>query len=210
MIITEEIYQYSEAHTFLPNDALATLERQTHLRTTQPHMLSGHLQGALLTLFVKMADAKNVLDIGTFTGYSAICLAAGLSEGGIVHTIDIDEEKKGIVQEHITQSGLHDKIKTHIGKALDIIPTLKAPFDVVFIDADKENYAAYYDAVLPMMRKGGLIIADNVLWKGKVLEPNQDRKTAIIHEFNQKVFSDDRVEKLLLPIRDGLMIARIK
>ena len=209
MIFEDAIYHYCEQHTNLPNPALQELERQTNLRTTQPHMLSGHLQGQLLTLLTQLCNAQTVIDIGTFTGYSAICLAAGVQEGGIVHTIDIDEEKRSIVHEFIEKSGFRQKIKTHIGKALDIIPTLNAPFDLVFIDADKESYLEYFDIVIDKMRKGGLIIADNVLWKGKVLSENKDKKTAIIDEFNKKVMADSRVEKLLLPLRDGLMIARV-
>jgi caffeoyl-CoA O-methyltransferase len=173
-------------------------------------MMSGHLQGQLLTLLAGLASAKIILDIGTFTGYSAISLAAGLCEGGMVHTIDIDEEKTSLVNEFIEKSGFRQKITTHLGKALDIIPTLETPFDVVFIDADKETYAAYFDAVIDKMRSGGLIIADNVLWKGKVLQEQKDKKTTIIDDFNKKVENDRRVENLLLPIRDGLMIARVK
>jgi caffeoyl-CoA O-methyltransferase len=210
MIFEEAIYQYCEAHTTLPNEALTELERQTNIRTMQPHMMSGHLQGQLLTMLAGLASAKIILDIGTFTGYSAISLAAGLSEGGMVHTIDIDEEKTPLVNEFIEKSGFRQKITTHLGEALDIIPTLESPFDVVFIDADKETYAAYFDAVIEKMRPGGLIIADNVLWKGKVLQENKDKKTAIIDDFNKKVENDERVENLLLPIRDGLMIARVR
>jgi caffeoyl-CoA O-methyltransferase len=210
MVFEEAIYQYCEAHTTLPNESLTELERQTNIRTMQPHMISGHLQGQLLTMLTKMVAAKTVLDIGTFTGYSAICLAAGVAEGGVVHTMDIDEEKSNLVHEFIEQSGFRQKIVTHLGEALAIIPKLETPFDVVFIDADKENYAAYFNAVINKMQTGGLIIADNVLWKGRVLNEAKDKKTAIIDEFNKKIAHDERVENLLLPIRDGLMIARVK
>lgn len=210
MVFEEAIYQYCEAHTTLPNEALTELERQTNIQTMQPHMMSGHLQGQLLTMLAALASAKIILDIGTFTGYSAISLAAGLSEGGMVHTIDIDEEKSSLVNEFIEKSGFRQKITTHLGEALSIIPTLESPFDVVFIDADKEAYAAYFDAVIDKMRSGGLIIADNVLWKGKILQDKKDKKTAIIDDFNKKIKNDPRVENLLLPIRDGLMIARVK
>jgi caffeoyl-CoA O-methyltransferase len=206
---TELIYDYCDLHSSLPNPILPELERQTHLRTTQPHMLSGHLQGELLTLLAKMIQAKTIVDIGTFTGYSAICLAAGVMENGIVHTIDIDEEKKTFVHEFIEKAGFQHLIKQHIGNAMEIIPTLDAPFDIVFIDADKEAYAAYFDIVIEKMSKGGLIISDNVLWKGKVIQAQQDKKTSIIHAFNQKIMNDARVENLLLPLRDGLMIARV-
>lgn len=206
---TDSIYDYCDLHTTLSNPILIELERQTHLRTTQPHMLSGHLQGELLTLLAKMIQAKTILDIGTFTGYSAICLAAGVAENGIVHTIDIDEEKTPFVKEFIEKSGFQDIIKQHIGNALELIPTFDFPFDLVFIDADKEAYADYFDTVIEKMNKGGLIIADNVLWKGKVIHEQKDKKTSIIHEFNQKVMNDARVENLLLPLRDGLLIARV-
>lgn len=206
---TDSIYDYCDSHTSISNPILSELERQTHLRTTQPHMLSGHLQGELLTLFTKMIQAKTILDIGTFTGYSAICLAAGVAENGIVHTIDIDEEKKPFVREYVEKAGYQNIIKQHIGNALEIIPTLDYPFDLVFIDADKEAYADYFDVVIEKMSKGGLIISDNVLWKGKVIQEHKDKKTSIIHEFNQKIMNDARVENLLLPLRDGLMIARV-
>jgi caffeoyl-CoA O-methyltransferase len=210
MVFEDAIYQYCEAHSSLPNEILPALERQTNLRTMQPHMISGQLQGQLLTMFTRLTAAKVVLDIGTFTGYSAICLAAGLAADGVVHTIDIDEEKSPLVNEFIEASGFRQQIKTHLGEALSIIPTLDVPFDVVFIDADKENYAAYFDAVIDKMRSGGLIIADNVLWKGKILNENKDKKTSIIDDFNKKINTDARVENLLLPIRDGLMVARVK
>jgi predicted O-methyltransferase YrrM len=210
MVFEDAIYQYCEAHSSLPNEVLPALERQTNLRTMQPHMISGQLQGQLLTMFARLTAAKVVLDIGTFTGYSAICLAAGLAADGVVHTIDIDEEKSPLVNEFIEASGFRQQIKTHLGEALSIIPTLDVPFDVVFIDADKENYAAYFDAVIDKMRSGGLIIADNVLWKGKILNENKDKKTSIIDDFNKKINTDARVENLLLPIRDGLMVARVK
>lgn len=206
---TELIYDYCDLYSSLPNPILTELERQTYLRTTQPHMLSGHLQGELLTLLAKMIQAKTILDIGTFTGYSAICLAAGVVENGIVHTIDIDEEKVPFVSEFVEKSGYQAIIKQHIGNALEIIPILDTPFDLVFIDADKEAYPDYFDAVIEKMSKGGLIVADNVLWKGKVIQVEKDKKTSIIHAFNQKVMNDARVENLLLPLRDGLMIARV-
>lgn len=209
MITTEEIYEYCERHTTLPNSTLPKLERETHLRTTQPHMISGLLQGELLTMLVKISGAKQILDIGTFTGYSAICLAAGLSEG-IVHTIDIDEEKTDWVKSSIREAGLDSRVRIYIGKAGEIIPAIGEKFDLVYIDADKENYELYYEQALSKMNSGGLIIADNVLWKGKVLLENKDKKTAIIDAFNKKIEQDERVENLLLPLRDGLMLIRKK
>lgn len=207
MITTEEIYEYCEHHTTTPNSILPKLERETHLRTTQPHMISGLLQGELLTMLVKISGAKQILDIGTFTGYSAICLAAGLSEG-IVHTIDIDEEKTDWVKSSIREAGLDSRVRIYTGKAGEIIPAIGEKFDLVYIDADKENYDLYYEQALSKMNSGGLIIADNVLWKGKVLLENKDKKTAIIDAFNKKIEQDERVENLLLPLRDGIMIIR--
>jgi caffeoyl-CoA O-methyltransferase len=207
MITTEEIYEYCEHHTTTPNFILPKLERETHLRTTQPHMISGLLQGELLTMLVKISGAKQILDIGTFTGYSAICLAAGLSEG-IVHTIDIDEEKTDWVKSSIREAGLDSRVRIYTGKAGEIIPAIGEKFDLVYIDADKENYDLYYEQALSKMNSGGLIIADNVLWKGKVLLENKDKKTAIIDAFNKKIEQDERVENLLLPLRDGIMIIR--
>jgi len=170
-------------------------------------MISGLLQGELLTMLVKISGAKQILDIGTFTGYSAICLAAGLSEG-IVHTIDIDEEKTDWVKSSIREAGLDSRIRIYTGKAGEIIPVIGEKFDLVYIDADKENYDLYYEQALSKMNSGGLIIADNVLWKGKVLLENKDKKTAIIDAFNKKIEQDERVENLLLPLRDGIMIIR--
>jgi caffeoyl-CoA O-methyltransferase len=207
---TALIYDYCDLYTTSSHALLADLERQTHLRTTQPHMLSGQLQGQLLTLLAKMIQAKTIIDIGTFTGYSAICLAAGIAADGVVHTIDIDEEKVPIVSEFVEKSGFQHLIKQHIGDALRIIPTLAVPFDLVYIDANKEAYSDYFDVVIEKMSKGGLIIADNVLWKGKVVKAHKDKKTELIHAFNQKIMTDTRVENLLLPLRDGLMIARVK
>lgn len=208
-MISEEIYEYCERHTTLPHQILPKLERDTHLRTSQPHMISGLLQGELLTMLVKISNARQILDIGTFTGYSAICLAAGLAEG-MVHTIDIDEEKTPWVINSIRDAGMENKIAVYTGKAADIIATINEKFDLAYIDADKENYDLYYELVIEKMNPGGLIIADNVLWKGKVLSEQKDKKTAIIYAFNNKVQADERVENLLLPLRDGLMIMRKK
>ena len=208
-MISEEIYEYCERHTTLPHQILPKLERDTHLRTSQPHMISGLLQGELLTMLVKISNARQILDIGTFTGYSAICLAAGLAEG-MVHTIDIDEEKTPWVKNSIRDAGMENKIAVYTGKAADIIATINEKFDLAYIDADKENYDLYYELVIEKMNPGGLIIADNVLWKGKVLSEQKDKKTAIIYAFNNKVQADERVENLLLPLRDGLMIMRKK
>ena len=160
-----------------------------------------------------MLRPKSILEIGTYTGYSALCLAEGLQADGVLHTIDINEELEPMITRYIQQAGKQDQIKLHIGAALEIIPTIPGSFDLVFIDADKENYAHYFDAVIDRMPSGGIIIADNVLWSGKVLdekERTEDEETAALHQYNQKIHNDERVEHLLFPVRDGLMIARKK
>ncbi len=208
--MNELIENYCEKHTSPVSEILNELDRITHLRTMQPHMLSGALQGEFLIFVSKMLQPKLVLDIGTFTGYSAICLAQGLALDGHLHTIDIDDEKENIVRTFIKKANLEEKITYHLGKALEIIPSLSGDFDLVFIDADKENYAAYFDMVIDRVRAGGLIIADNVLWKGKILQDTMDKKTKIIDDFNKKIQNDSRVENILLPLRDGLMLMRKK
>jgi predicted O-methyltransferase YrrM len=206
--MNELIEKYCEQHSSNVSDVLNELERITYLRTTQPHMVSGALQGEFLIFLSKIIQPKLVIDIGTFTGYSAICLAQGLSENGLVHTIDIDDEKESIVHKFIQKANLQNSIKYHIGKALDIIPTIDGKIDMVFIDADKETYPAYFDLVIDKVRKGGIILADNVLWKGKILNEKMDKKTQIIDDFNKKIQADSRVENILLPLRDGLMMMR--
>ncbi len=206
--MNELIENYCEQHTTNVSEVLQELERITNLRTMQPHMLSGALQGELLILLSKMIQPKLVIDIGTFTGYSALCLAQGLVSDGVLHTIDIDEEKENLVLSFIEKANMKDKVKYYLGKAIDIIPTIEGEFDLVFIDADKENYPNYFDLVIDRVRSGGLIIADNVLWKGKILNEKMDTKTALIDAFNKKVNADNRVENILLPLRDGLMVMR--
>ena len=210
LVNDDTLHQYCEAHTSDLESVLQALERETYIKTTQPHMLSGKLQGQWLRFISLMLRPKAVLEIGTFTGYSAICLAAGMVKGSVLHTIDIDDEKATIIQKYIQLADLEDIIQLHIGKAADIIPTLSETFDLVFIDADKEQYALYYDMVIDRMAVGGFLIADNILWKGKVLTPPFDKKTAIIDAFNKKIQDDPRVENVLLPIRDGLMVIRKK
>ncbi len=202
------LHAYCEQHTSALDDVLSALERETHLKTTQPHMLSGKLQGQWLRFISLMQRPTSVLEIGTFTGYSALCLAAGIPKGGVLHTIDSDEEKESIVRKYIQKASLESLIQFHIGNAMTIIPELNLQFDLVFIDADKENYTHYFDLVIDKVSSGGLIIADNILWKGKVLATPFDKKTAAIDAFNKKVQADTRVENVLLPIRDGLMVIR--
>lgn len=202
--------QYVCAHTENEPAILKELNRKTHLSVLQPRMLSGHFQGRVLSMLAHMIKPENVLEIGTYTGYSALCFAEGLQEGGRVITIDVNEELDDLVREYIDKAGMNDRIDYRIGDATEIIPTLTEQFDIVFIDADKKNYCNYYDLVFDKVKKGGYIIADNVLWSGKVLEDYEtlDRETKIIMDYNDKVHNDERVQEVLLPIRDGLMIAR--
>jgi predicted O-methyltransferase YrrM len=206
--LPEPLSQYAESHTTPETEVLQQLNRETHAKILMPRMLSGHLQGQFLSMISHMVKPKAVLEIGTYTGYSAICLAAGLQDGGVLHTIDINEELEEMVTAFISKAGLQNKIKNHIGNALKIIPTLKETFDLVFIDADKINYSNYYNLVFDKVRTGGFIMADNVLWSGKVLDEKKDKDTQAIHDYNSKLQNDPRVENVLLPIRDGIMIAR--
>lgn len=204
---SKQIHDYCEAFTTPVSDVLSELDRETHLKTLSPQMLSGHLQGQLLALFSKLLRPKVVVEIGTFTGYSAICLAQGLAENGVVHTVEANPELEYLIRKYIQKAGLESSIQPYIGQAQDIIPTLPGPFDLVFIDAAKQEYAFYYDLVIEKIRPGGLLIADNVLWDGKVLAPEKDADAAALDDFNRKVRNDPRVEQLILPVRDGLLVA---
>ncbi len=208
--IDEKIEDYALAHSQPESEVLKKLNRETHAKILQPRMLSGHMQGNLLSMFSKMIQPKQILEIGTYTGYSAICLAQGLQEDGKLHTIDINEELEKIVRSYFNEAGLANKINYYIGNALDIIPSINETLDLVFIDADKKNYSTYYDLVFDKVRKGGYIIADNVLWSGKVLDEKMDADTRAIDNFNKKIHADDRIEHMILPLRDGLMIVRKK
>jgi len=201
---------YAEAHTSPEPKVLAELNRETNLKVLMPRMLSGHLQGRLLSMLSQMIKPKRILEIGTYTGYSAICLSSGLAEGGEMITIDVNAELEPIVKRYFKDAGVESKIKFMVGNAVEIIPTLPAPFDLVFIDADKNNYSNYYDLVFPKLNPGGYIIADNVLWSGNVLKEKKDmdEDTLGIIAFNEKVQQDNRVENVLLPVRDGLMVVR--
>jgi predicted O-methyltransferase YrrM len=208
----KNIVNYSLEHSDAEDVVLAELQRETHLTFLSPRMLSGHLQGKLLTLLASSLQAKSILEIGTYTGYSAICLAKGLSENGKLITIDINEETESIAKKYFIKSGLNYKIESITGNALNVIPNLDIHFDLVFIDADKKNYLNYYHLVFDKVRQGGLIIADNVLWSGKVLDEakQKDADTKSIIEFNTFIKNDVRIEKLMLPVRDGLFIIRKK
>jgi predicted O-methyltransferase YrrM len=209
--LDEKINEYAEQHTTAQSEVLANLERETHIKILRPRMLSGHLQGKFLEMIVKMIRPKEVLEIGTYTGYSAICMANALSADACIHTIDINAELEDFAKSHFQKADVEHQIEFYIGNALDIIPKLDVVFDLVFIDADKVNYKKYFDMVLPKMRKGGFIIADNVLWSGKVLEAAKakDPETKAIQEFNDYVHACDKVKNMLLPLRDGLMIIEV-
>ncbi len=208
--IDEALANYANAHSSEEPLILKKLNRETHLKMMQSRMLSGHLQGRLLSLLSHLTRPKCILEIGTYTGYSAICLAEGLAEGGILHTIDNNPERDAFVNRFIDEAKMTDKIRTYIGDARLVIPTIIGEFDIVFIDADKSGYAEYYDLIIDRVKPGGIIITDNVLWSGKVIEPVKanDEDTRFICVYNEKIAADSRVEVVLLPIRDGISIAR--
>ena len=205
-----DLYSYLESHSDPESEYLAAVNRRTHLRLINPRMMSGHLQGRVLSMLCHMIQPKRVLELGTYSGYSALCMAEAMPEDGILHTIEHDDELEDFILENIGGSEHVAKIKLHIGDALEEIAKLDEVFDLVFIDADKRQYTAYYEAVLPKLRKGGFILADNTLWDGKLLEkvhPN-DKQTIELMHFNDFVAKDARVEKVILPLRDGLTIIR--
>jgi len=210
--INKELEDYILTHTENEDQVLKDLSRETHVKMLRPRMLSGHLQGKFLKMICQMMNPKRILEIGTYTGYSAISMAMGTSDDCVIHTIDCNDELEYFTRKFIQQSGFESKIEFHIGEALEIIPKLEEGFDMVFIDADKRQYIEYFEAVLPKLKQGGFILADDVLWDGKVVDkvdPN-DKQTQGILAFNDHVQKDDRVENLMLPIRHGLMIIRKK
>ncbi|MCT4588992.1 MAG: O-methyltransferase [Carboxylicivirga sp.] len=206
-----ELEQYILDHIDEEIDILKELNRQTHIKMLQPRMLSGHIQGQILKMLCRMINPKNILEIGTFTGYSAISMAMGIDQANAtIDTIEINDENEEFIQSFIDKAGLQDVIKLHIGSAVDLIPGLNKTFDLVFMDGDKREYSLYYDLVFDKLSSGGYILADNVLWDGKVvqeLQPN-DAYTREILAFNKKVKEDDRVEKVILPFRDGITLIR--
>ena len=202
------IEEYVLSHIDKEPEVLSWLTRETHLRTLKPRMLSGHLQGRMLKMFCSMMSAKRILEIGTFTGYSALCTAEALPEDGELHTLEINDEMEEFLDEVFEKSGMAEKIHLHIGDASQIIPQLDGLFDVVFMDGNKRHYSEYFDVVFPKLRLGGLLIADNTLWDGHVLEDSKDAQTVGIQKFNDKVLSDDRVERVIVPVRDGMTLIR--
>ena len=206
--ISEALQNYCELHTSEESTVLHQLNRHTHLKVLRPRMLSGHLQGQFLTFLVRMCGAKSILEIGTYTGYSAIAMAQGMRNDGKIVTIDCNEELQSTVLEHVQKAGFEQQITLKIGAALSLIPELNQSFDFVFIDADKENYLNYYYSIIDKVQSGGYILADNVLWSGKVIEEvkEDDQETQAILAFNKAIQEDPRVENILLPLRDGLML----
>lgn len=209
--IEEKVEEYSIAHTSPESNLLNVIDRETHLEVLRPRMLSGHFQGRILSMLAKMVGPTTILEIGTYTGYSALCLAEGLSEEGRLYTIDINEELEDRVRQYFLESPYNGQIDFIIGEALNLIPTLNENWDMVFIDADKKNYLNYYELVISSVKSGGYIIADNVLWSGKVVEKeHDDEDTEALRVFNDTLSKDSRLEVVLLPVRDGLLIARKK
>ncbi len=210
--MTEELEEYILAHISPEGEMLRRLNRETHLYHLRPRMCSGHLQGRLLKMFVRMIAPKAILELGTFTGYSALCLAEGIAPDGVVHTIEIDDELEDFIRAHFDASEYGSRIVLHIGDAEQIIPTLDTCFDLVFIDANKRDYVAYYEMAMQVLNPGGFIIADNTLWDGKVVTCTEkiDAQTAGILAFNDHVAADDRVEVVIIPLRDGLTIIHKK
>lgn len=209
--LSEELDNYVTLHSQNEPELLEQLNKETHQKILQPRMLSGHFQGRVLSMLSKIIHPTTILEVGTYTGYATLCLAEGLAENGEIDTLDNEEELFDFQRKYFEKTIWANQIKQHLGDALDIIPTLNKKYDLVFIDADKENYINYFHLIVPIMNKGGIILSDNVLWSGKVLEevkPN-DLTTKILLEYNQLLKDDSRVETVLLPIRDGLTVSRV-
>lgn len=208
MTLDDYILEHSDAEPAY----LAHINRATHVRMLNPRMLSGHLQGRVLALFCHMMQPKRILELGTYTGYSALCMAEALPPDGLLHTIECDDELEDFIRENLATVAHGAKVKLHIGNALDLIESIDEVFDLVFMDADKREYSAYFEAILPKLRQGGFILADNTLWDGKVLKTPDanDWQTIEIQRFNKKIADDERVEKVIFPLRDGLTIIRKK
>jgi len=209
IIIDPIIQEYCDEHTTPEPEVLLKLNRETHVKIMHPRMLSGHHLGATLKMLSRMIKPRKVLEIGTYTGYSAICLAEGLIEGGELHTIEVNVELEEMIRKYLKEAEISNKVNLHIGDALEILPELDNDFDLVLIDADKENYINYYNLAIEKINKGGFILIDNTLWDGKVLNPS-DEETRIIAALNDLIQTDQQVENVLLPVRDGLMLIRKK
>ena len=207
-IVNNKIEDYIRKNSSKEPEILKDLNKETYLKVLNPRMLSGHIQGRFLSIITKLIKPKKILEIGTYTGYSAICMAEGLIENGIIHTIDINEELVSIQNKYFAKSKCNNSIIQHVGDARNIIKSINEKFDLVFLDADKENYIEYYELIIEKVKKGGLIIADNVLWTGKVVEPenDDDELTQYLIDFNKMINEDDRVENIILPLRDGLNV----
>ena len=210
--LSEALEAYIETHSEAEPELLQELTRETHLKVLMPRMITGHYQGRVLSLISRLVRPRNILEIGTYTGYSALCLAEGLQSGGQLHTLDKNDELTGMQRRYFDRSPYGKQIVQHTGMALELLPTFKGEFDLVFIDADKSEYPQYYEKVLPLVRRGGIILFDNVLWSGKVLGPVEpkDRATQILSEFNKALKEDQRVRTVMLPIRDGLTICTVE
>ena len=206
--ISDQLQQYIDNHSMEESDLLKALDRETHQKILQPRMLSGSYQGRLLALLAKMIGPKKILEVGTYTGYATLCMAEGLTTGGSIDTIDHSEELADMQRRYFDQSPYGSQIVQHLGEAKDILKTLTGPYDLVFLDADKENYPQYFDLIIDKLETGGILLSDNVLWSGKVLEKATDEATSSLQEYNHKINTDVRVETVVLPIRDGLTITR--
>lgn len=206
--ISDQLQQYIDDHSMEESDLLKALDRETHQKVLQPRMLSGSYQGRLLALLAKMIGPKKILEVGTYTGYATLCMAEGLTTGGSIDTIDHNEELADMQRRYFDQSPYGSQIIQHLGEAKDILKSLTGPYDLVFLDADKENYPRYFDLIIDKLEMGGVILSDNVLWSGKVLEKATDETTSALQEYNHKINTDVRVETVVLPIRDGLTITR--
>ena len=206
--LKDTISKYSEEHTAKEPELLSKLNKETWIKKINPRMLSGHMQGRILSMLSKMINPKNIIEIGTYTGYSALCLAEGIKDNGTIHTIDINEEHISLAKEYFDKSVYKKNIKQYIGDALEVIPKINQRFQLAFIDADKENYLNYFNLIISKIDVGGYIITDNVLWSGKVLNKEKDEETKAIDRYNKEISADKRIDSILLPVRDGLMISR--
>ena len=209
--LPEKLDDYIVAHSQKEPELLSRLNRETNQKVMQPRMLSGHYQGRVLSLLSKLLRPTTILEIGTYTGYSALCLAEGLSKDGVLHTIDVNEELFDFQKKYFDQSEYKDQIKAYLGDATEIIPQIDSKFDLVFIDADKPNYPKYFELIIEKMNSGGVILSDNVLWSGKVIEKvkKDDESTLALLDYNKMLSEDNRVETVILPVRDGLTLTRV-